>query len=246
VKPLGMKAYGSTPHLIGSRVGPGDHHCHEGQVRICTEKTPDRNDRIILTEKLDGSNVCIANVGGDILALTRAGYKASTSPYEQHWLFDRWVQERHRELSEALPEGFAIHGEWLAMAHGTRYALPHGPLVVFGASVFQDKGRTPLPWSEVVKIANDTGLPLVSVLSDGPPVSIEDARKLIAVSRHGAIGPVEGAVWRVERAGKLYFIAKWVDPDKKDGCLLPKVSGGPAIWNWRPANDNAHPTTRPR
>ena len=44
-KPLGGKAYGSIPHLIGSRVGPGDHHCHEGQARIATEKVRDKHDR---------------------------------------------------------------------------------------------------------------------------------------------------------------------------------------------------------
>ena len=36
-KPLGRKAYGSIPHLPGSRIGPGDHHCHEGQRRIGLE-----------------------------------------------------------------------------------------------------------------------------------------------------------------------------------------------------------------
>ena len=34
-KPLGRKAYGSIPHLSGSRLGPGDYHCHKGQEDIC-------------------------------------------------------------------------------------------------------------------------------------------------------------------------------------------------------------------
>ncbi|WP_202614648.1 RNA ligase family protein, partial [Escherichia coli] len=76
-KPLGRKAYGSIPHLPGSRLGPADHHCHEGQARICCEKPRDRHDRIIVTEKLDGGNVAIAKVNGAIFALGRAGYLAS-------------------------------------------------------------------------------------------------------------------------------------------------------------------------
>jgi hypothetical protein len=55
-----------------SRLGPGDYHCHEGQARIATETLRDRHDRVIVTEKLDGSNVAVANVGGEIFPLTRA------------------------------------------------------------------------------------------------------------------------------------------------------------------------------
>jgi len=59
-KPLGRKSYGSIPHLPDSRLGVGDHHCHEGQSVICTERRRDKHDRIIVTEKVDGSNVAIA------------------------------------------------------------------------------------------------------------------------------------------------------------------------------------------
>ena len=83
-KPLGIKNYGSIPHLPGSRVGPGDHKCHEGQERIATRKTRDRHDCILVQEKLDGSNTGVARMDGAIYALTRAGYLATTSPYEQH------------------------------------------------------------------------------------------------------------------------------------------------------------------
>ena len=54
-KTLGRKAYGSIGHLPNSRVGPKDHHVHEGQARICTVKARDKHDRVIVQEKLDGS-----------------------------------------------------------------------------------------------------------------------------------------------------------------------------------------------
>ena len=47
-KPLGRRAYGSIGHLPDSRMGPGDHHVHEGQARICTEKVRDRHDLVIV------------------------------------------------------------------------------------------------------------------------------------------------------------------------------------------------------
>src|SRR6187551_2383478 len=93
LKPLGKPSYGSIPHLPGSRVGPGDYHISEGQARIATEKTRDKHDIVIVQEKLDGSNVSVAKINGEIIPLTRARYTASSSPYEQHHMFDRWVKK---------------------------------------------------------------------------------------------------------------------------------------------------------
>src|SRR5438477_7366986 len=129
-KPLGGKAYGSICHLPGSRLGPGDHKLNPGQARILTEKTRDKHDVIIVQEKLDGSNVCVARVGGVLIPLGRSGYPAISSKYEQHQLFAGWVFER-LERFEFLVEGERLCGEWLAQAHGTRYQLTRDPFVAF-------------------------------------------------------------------------------------------------------------------
>ena len=42
-KPLGQKAYGSIPHLHGSRRGPADKGVNEGQHRICCERRRDKH-----------------------------------------------------------------------------------------------------------------------------------------------------------------------------------------------------------
>jgi len=47
-KPLGRKNYGSIPHLPNSRMGIGDHSCHEGQARIATIKARDKNDEVFV------------------------------------------------------------------------------------------------------------------------------------------------------------------------------------------------------
>ena len=59
---------------------------------------------IIVQEKLDGSNVCVARVGGRLLPLGRAGYPAVSSKYEQHRLFAAWAYER-LDRFEFLQEG---------------------------------------------------------------------------------------------------------------------------------------------
>lgn len=228
-KPLGRRAYGSIPHLPGSRMGPADHHCHEGQARIATEKARDRHDRIIVQEKVDGSCVAVAKVDGQILALGRAGYLAETSPFEQHHHFAQWVRVNAHRLHGVLSEGQRLVGEWLAQAHGTRYDLPHDPFVAFDLM----EGTKRYGHDVTSVAAGLAKLPIPHVLHDGPPLSVEDACELLGEhGHHGALDPVEGAVWRVERKGEVDFLVKWVRPDKVDGCYLPELTGGEPVWNW--------------
>ncbi len=229
LKPLGCKNYGSVGHLLNSRIGPGDHHVHAGQAEICCVKARDRHDRIIVTEKLDGSNCGVALVDGQILALGRAGYLAQTSKFEQHQFFACWVRENEQRFRGLLTEGERAVGEWMAQAHGTRYQLPHEPFVIFDLMIGSDRK----PWDEVVARTKEFIVP--HVISDGPQFSVEEALSAIAISHHGALDEVEGAVWRVERKGEFDFMAKFVRPNKQDGKFLPEVSLQEAVYHWRPA-----------
>lgn len=241
-KPLGIKNYGSIAHLPGSRMGPGDHKCHEGQDKICTVKPRDKHDLIIVQEKLDGSNVGVAKLDGSIIPLTRAGYHANTSPYEQHHRFAAWVAKRWADFDRLLVDGERIVGEWLLQAHGTRYALTHEPFVAFDIM----RGGERALFSEVADRLDDFRNPFVLpfCISVGGPMSIADAMAVLGPhGRHGAIDTIEGAVWRVERneitnpstgarAWRVDFLAKYVRPDKQDGCYLESVTGKPTVWNW--------------
>lgn len=228
-KPLGGKAYGSIPHLPGSRMGPADHHCHEGQARILTERVRDRHDRVLVQEKLDGSCTSVALVNGEIVALSRAGWRAETSPFELHHVFARWVYRNEARFRMVLQEGERIVGEWLAQAHGTRYALPHEPFVAF--DVIADKAR--MPYEPFVERIARGGFIGPRLIHSGGPMSIEAVLSVLEPSGHGALDPVEGAVWRLERRGEVEMLAKYVRPDKVDGAYLPEQSGGEPVWNWR-------------
>lgn len=239
-KPLGVKAYGSIPHLPGSRLGPGDHHCTPGQAGIVTEKPRDRHDAVIVTEKLDGSCCAIARLNdGQIIALGRAGYPAQSSPYVQHQLFAAWVRENLGRFEETLSYGERFVGEWMAQAHGTKYDLWHEPFVIFdlirqGGDAKTGPDRT--LYADLSRRCARGGFVMPALLAIGP-TSIEKAMGIIAGDGfHGALEAVEGAVWRVEREGRVDFLAKYVRPDKLDGCYLPeKGQTGGESWNWRPA-----------
>ncbi|MDQ3919443.1 MAG: RNA ligase family protein [Acidobacteriota bacterium] len=229
-KPLGIKNYGHIPHLPGSRMGPGDHKVNPGQDRICTRQARDRHDVITVTEKLDGSNVGVALRGGILHPLSRAGYNVNTSTYEQHWRFGEWVYEHQNRFLALLEEGERLVGEWLMQAHGTRYELRHEPFVAFDLMRGSERAN-----SEEFNARVKPLFTTPAVLHVGGPLPIDAALTLLGTyGKHGALDPVEGAVWRVERKGKVDFLAKYVRPDKVDGCYLDRLNDREPVWNWHP------------
>lgn len=231
-KPLGGKAYGSIPHLLGSKLGPGDHHIEAGQHRICTEKTRDKQDLIIVQEKYDGSNCCIAKVDGKILALTRRGYLAETSPFEQHHKFAAWVEDRKEMFSVLMFDGDRIVGEWMYQAHGVKYTLFKHLFVAF--DYFEGKQR--LIYHEFECFAQVYGLCTPRLLHYGfEPIGTEAAMMKLndGTNNHpiSAIDRPEGVVYRVERNGKVDFLAKYVRSDFETGKYLPENNEGTVILN---------------
>ena len=229
-KPLGRKAYGSIPHLPGSRLGSGDHSITEGQAKICTFKCRP-GDTVIVQDKLDGSNTAIAMLDdGRIVPLGRSGYLAETSPYLQHHLFSDWVYANHGRFQKLLNPGEWISGEWLAMTHGTPYLISEAPFVAF--DLFHDGER--ICFEDLrERLGGSVNLPMV--LHRGGAYSIEEAMD----SKHydGRYVPTtgrEGAVWRVEREGRVDFLAKYVRHDKEDGKYLNSVTWNQGVKNYLP------------
>lgn len=223
MKPLNKRAYGSIPHLHGSRKPPSDKGLSKQQSLLFTERPKHKTDRIIVQEKLDGSCCAVAKIDNRIYALSRAGYEARTSPFELHHRFADWV-DRNLIRFEFLNEGERVVGEWLAMAHGTIYKLQHEPFVAFDIMT----GNKRLPVLDVMAIVHDV-LPTPAIIHHGP-LSIDQCKELTNHSKHGAEGPAEGAVYRYERGDEVIMLAKYVRHDKVDGVYLPEQSGKEAVW----------------
>ena len=232
-KPLGKRVYGSIPHLPGSKVGPGDYTIEAGQARIATEKPRDKYDEIIVQEKYDGTNVAIAKHNGEILALTRRGYLADSSPFAQHHYFARWVAQRRFLFDGLLREGERLSGEWMAQAHGIRYWVDGSPFVAFDLfienkrALYNEFSKRVTPYFSTPRL-----------LWRGGPLPTESAMFLVRNDRMHrrlyAIDDPEGVVYRVERKGKVDFLCKFVRADFVPGCFLPEISGRPEVWNFDP------------
>jgi hypothetical protein len=238
-KPLGCKAYGGIPHLPGSRRGPGDKGLSDQQARILTEEVRDKQDRVIVQEKLDGSCVAVAKLGGNCVALGRAGYLARSSPYPMHPLFADWVDENYGRFDTMLREGERAVGEWLAQAHGTIYELQHEPFVLFDIITGNATHR-----GVVRRAVRDEVRARGEMVEFVSPHTLFDSNEALSIiealyrlgeyGHHGAKESAEGCVWRVERQGRVDFLGKYVRPGKVDGKYL----NGEPIWLWKPGTES--------
>ena len=184
---------------------------------------------MIVREKLDGSCVAIARHDGRILALGRGGDLASKSRNVGRRAFARWVDEHAQRFAALLEDGERFVGEWLALVHSTHYDLSHEPFVVFDLM----RGGERALDAELCERAR--GLTLPALLHRGAACSVEDAlEKLGRHGHHGAREDAEGAVWRLERGGRVRVLAKFVRASKEDGRYLPDHTGEAPRWNRAP------------
>ena len=222
-KPLGRKGYGSIGHLPNSRLMDGsDFHVNDAQASLVTDKTRDRYDLVIVQEKLDGSNCSVGLLNGELIPVTRKGYQARTSPFEMHHAFADWVEDNADRFRTVLKEGERICGEWLAQAHGTQYDLSNRePYAVFDIMT----GTERLNYIDFVERVGQT-FSKPALLHIGQPISVRKALELHENNNYGA-DEIEGVVYRMERKGKVDFLAKYVRHDKVDGKYLKEN-----IWLW--------------
>ena len=193
----------------------------------------DKNDLVIVQEKLDGACTAALKLEGRILALQRTGYLAETSPRDMIRMFGRWVQQRESLFDVLLDEGERLVGEWLALAHGTRYELEGRP-PWYPFDLMRGDQRATVEELEHRLESRGTGeLQTPRVIAYGP-TSVEQVRETLGHGRHGALDPAEGAVWRVERSSRVDFLTKWVRPEKGNGRYLPEISRLEPVWNVRP------------
>lgn len=234
MKPLINKNYGSIGHLPESRLGPGDHSLSIGQASILTDKTRDYKDLIIVQEKLDGANVGILRHEGKLIGLTRKGHRCIDSPMDQFQLFQKFIYW-NEHLFDFIEEGERLVGEWISMAHGTSYKVHNDfPFIAFDI-LKGDQRELYLNFRSRV----GTKIPIAHLLHIGSSISVKKIEKLIDIRHgdtygyHGALEPVEGAIWRVERESKVDFLGKYVRQFKEDGKYFNE-DHSKLIWNCKP------------
>jgi len=227
-KVLPYKTYNKIGHLSKSRLGEGDHFIDEKTESQLTKQLTDPVAVIYVEEKLDGSNVCVVRWKGELRCLTRSGYDCEKSTQEQHRMFARWVHHR-RDLFGILlsEEEDRVVGEWLALAHGTKYQIDSGYNVFIAFDLYKKEHE--MRYFDRIKSFASVGLAMPRLLHVGGACTTNRAIKLLEEPSCHKPEDAEGVIYRMERPGKIALKAKLVKKNKVDGKYL---IDGQEIWNW--------------
>lgn len=165
------------------------------------------NKEIVITEKLDGSNVCLTHT--DVYSRSHSGPAA-------HKSFNP-LKKIHSWLKYQIPEDISIFGEWCYALHSIEYRMLQHPLNIFGYR--NDKTGEWADWEHVKILAEMLEVPTVPVLLRGVISDKRELKELIEdFSQLSSIyGPQrEGIVIRttapptVNKINQIEGLGKWV------------------------------------
>lgn len=113
--------YPRTPHLVGSRLQPGDDST--GQIQLSQLD----GGRLVFEEKLDGANAAISfDHSGNLTLQSRGHILAGGGREAQFNLFKAWAQTHEPIFRILLGRRFMMFGEWCFAKHTVFYdRLPH-------------------------------------------------------------------------------------------------------------------------
>lgn len=131
---------------------------------------------------------------------------------------------------DLLENGERITGEWLAQAHGLKYNIEVEPIVFFDHFNAENQRSK---FDYLGELAIMYGLQLPRMLHRGKAIKTDDLLPNLNLKTDGiwATENPEGMVYRVERKGKVDFLAKWVRSDFEAGKYIIGKEESELIWN---------------
>lgn len=139
------KKYPRTPHLPWSPGGTND----DKRLKNVTQFL---NTPVVITEKMDGSNVTMTK---------KAIFARSHSGPPTHESFNL-AKSIHAEIKTRIPENVSVFGEYLYALHSIAYKNLDGYFLIFG--VREDTTGKWWSWDMVEEMAKELNQPTVPVL----------------------------------------------------------------------------------
>jgi len=164
---------------------------------------------LIITEKMDGSNVCME---------TDSCFARSHASQPDHPSFNAF-KALHASIKNYIPENMQIFGEWTYALHSIAYDKLPQYFLMFGVRVIRDEPNSHewLSWNGVKGWADSLGLVTVPELAATRVLRDTDLQSIVEsyTNSPSVYGPErEGVVIRVEDGfDDKYFssnVAKWV------------------------------------
>jgi atypical dual specificity phosphatase len=175
-------------------------------------------------EKMDGANVGISIVDGQLAVQNRSHY-VNEETSEQFKPLKAWLQAHSDELWTILQPSWVLYGEWLHLKHSIHYTRLPDRFMLYdiwdgGRGVFLDAAA-------IDALVAGTTLVRTRVMFQGP-TTLKDLVAL-ASSAPSAFydGPVEGVYVRAEKDGAVTHRGKIVRTD-----FLERAGAGAEVVHW--------------
>lgn len=117
----GIYKYPRTPHLAGSRLGPGDEDLEQVPLKQLIGRP------VVIEEKLDGANCALSFDEQGALLLQSRGHYLEGGPRERQFeLLKAWANRFKSDFHDVLGRRYVVYGEWTYGKHTVFYdQLPH-------------------------------------------------------------------------------------------------------------------------
>jgi hypothetical protein len=216
-----LRKYPRTPHLVTSRLQPGDEDLDQVPFAELAGRF------LVVEEKLDGANSAISFGPHGRLRLQSRGHYLNGGPRERHFAaLKAWAASVAPVLWPVLRERYVLYGEWLYAKHTVYYdALPH---YFCEFDVLDQHTGEFLSTARRRELLRATPVVSVPVLREGTVSSLAELTALVGPST------AKTARWRESLATSA--AAAGVDPhqalaeadpaDEMEGLYLKREEGG--------------------
>lgn len=186
--------YPRTPHIVGSRLQPGDEDLSQIPFSAI------QNKYIVIEEKVDGANSAISFSDDNELLLQSRGHYLTGGYRERHYnLFKKWANSHKEELFQLLGHRYILYGEWLYAKHSVYYdELPHYFLEF---DIFDKENKVFLDTKTRHQMLQGSCIKSVPVLDRGQFKSIKDVLKLLGKSNYISSNHMENLKVEANRLG---------------------------------------------
>jgi hypothetical protein len=218
--------FGHIGHLTGSKLIDIEDKLidldAQEKFTVCKR---DKNDLVIITEKIDGMNAGVVKKTGLLYPINRKGYDSRGMGLQHKDLellgneWARWVDDHYELYDFILEEGERLVFENCMFQHTLKYRFKNGP--VFLLAKYRANNKR-LNYSDLTHLANAYNIQQPPLLNMGvaipPQIIINQYPKGLV----GVKGKIEGIVYSYEHNDEVEANAKFVSNELM-GTIHPQT-----------------------
>ena len=219
--------FGHIGHLAGSKMIDDEDKMLPLDVQnIFVHRKRDKNDIVIVTEKIDGMNAGVVKRAGELYGVNRKGYPVSSMGQIRTELallgkcWEAWI-DLHKDIyNDILKDGERLVFENCIIKHTLSYKFHTDPVFLL-AKYNADDSR--VPYSELRHIGESYGLAMPPLLNYGCAIAPEVILSQYPNGLVGSRDKIEGIVYVYEHDNKFQGSAKYVS-NKRIGTPQPNLT----------------------